>query len=370
MSFRGTFSALSINGYQSGVKNYWFPIQTINVNADDVAMSENGDYIALTNGDIYFKSGSTWTLQQSLGLSLPDSPTISINANGDTLAIGNLVYVRSGTTWSLQATLIAGNRVSLDNTGNYLILGNPNFNNPALPFTAEGRAYFYTRTGTVWTLRQTLNPNFVYNNLTNFGSSVSFSGNSNYVAIGAPRTATGTFPTPQKGMVYIYTRTGNTLNLSVTAEPDQPGNNDLGAAVNMDYTGNIVATDDTWGTTSPRGIWYFDQSTSFAQTFISLAQYNTSTVQMLRPGRGLKSNHNSSEIFIGLEKVDTVLNLNNYSGQIAPFQNIFGNTPNPIDSTFFGASVDVAALANYAAILQYDGNIPSNGRLIIYTRNT
>jgi hypothetical protein len=340
MSFRGTFSALSVNGYQSGI-NYWFPIQTLpGPTPTSISMSEFGDYIALSDGRIYLKSGTTWSLQTTIpGIA---SQSVSINANGDTVAFDNLVYFRTGTTWALQATLIAGSNVSLDNTGNYLILGNAAFNDPGLPFTNEGRAYFYTRTAGVWTLRQTLNPNFVNNNLNNFGTAVTFSGNSNYVAIGAPRTSVDPGG-PITGMVYIYTRVGNTLNLSITAPPIQPGGNDLGRALNMDYVGNIVATDDTWGTTTPRGIWYFDQTTGFNQTFIDLSSYNNTTVQMVTT-TGLKSNYDSSEIIIGLRFGTNpgTLNLNNYSGPITSFQNI-KTTVGPV-------GLDIAAKANYIAI--------------------
>jgi len=340
MSFRGTFSALSVNGYQSGI-NYWYPIQTIpGTGANSISMSEFGDYIALSDGRIYLKSGTTWSLQTTIpGIA---SQSVSINANGDTVAFDNLVYFRTGITWALQATLIFGSNVSLDNTGDYLILGNAAFNDPGLPFTNEGRAYFYTRTAGVWTLRQTINPNFVNNNLTNFGTAVSFSGNSNYVAIGAPRTSVDSGG-PITGMVYIYTRSGNTLNLSSTAPPIQPGGNDLGRALNMDYVGNIVATDDIWGTTTPRGIWYFDQSAGFNQTFIDLSRYNNAVVQMVTT-TGLKSNYDSSEIIIGL-RFDTdpgALNLNQDSGSIEPFQNIR-------TATGVGG-LDIAAKANYIAI--------------------
>jgi hypothetical protein len=154
---------------------------------------------------VFVLSGSTWTLQQSLGGLLGDAGEVfyalgsSVAISGDTAVVGApsadgtgqvVVFVRSGTTWTEQQVLNApspmpdqafGSSVAL--SGDTLLVGALN---PTPPPVAV-----FTRSGTTWTLVQQLEP--VPPLSLAFSVSLAMSGGNAFVGAGDPKTSNGVY---------------------------------------------------------------------------------------------------------------------------------------------------------------------------------
>jgi hypothetical protein len=172
---------------------------------------------------VYRLIGGTWVLQQTL-LEIPPLPEFASHGFGTAVAIsGNTIavsdpensftgfgvgaisiYTNNGTTWNPQAQIIApfGNQnvnsygFSIDLNGDTLLVG--------ARFNGEfGAAYVYVRTGTTWTLQQTLTPP-VLRSAEEFGTAVALEGNT--AAVGAPGR---TIPF-LGGAVFVFHRSGST----------------------------------------------------------------------------------------------------------------------------------------------------------------
>ena len=91
------------------------------------------------NTFIYTRSGTTWSLQQTID---NFGSTIGhMSLVGDYLGLANRIYFRSGSTWSLQTT-VSGDNIAITDTYAYSISGTT--------------LYFYTRSGATWTLTATI----------------------------------------------------------------------------------------------------------------------------------------------------------------------------------------------------------------------
>lgn len=171
--------------------------------------------------EIYVRSGSTWTLQQTL----PYTDTVPA-LRGDTLAIGVpstssgqtynpdgsvYIYQRTGTTWTLQSTLAApaGSRESLGYSvamdGNTVVAG-----------TLVARAYVLARTSGTWTLQATLSP--------------PSNGSWTEVAVEGDIAAV---TTPAENRIHLYERSGTSWNLAQTLDRPTGGRDYFGAEVTL-----------------------------------------------------------------------------------------------------------------------------------------
>ena len=155
---------------------------TLSFNRDTIVVGAYGDDDKGTSSGsayVYFRSGSTWSLQQKLNASdgaENDAFSISVAIDGDTIAVGSFldddddkginsgsvyVYVRSGTTWSEEQKLVAsdgaandlfGYPVSL--VGNTLVVGA--YSDDDNDASASGSAYVFVRSGSAWSAQQKL----------------------------------------------------------------------------------------------------------------------------------------------------------------------------------------------------------------------
>ena len=162
---------------------------------------------------IYTRSGSTWTQQadlpHALGTSSHFGISITLSADGNTALVGAsywnsqtgkaLVYTRSGSTWTQQADLPHalgvsnfGRSVSLSADGNTALVGVPTWG------TQTGKALVYTRSGSTWTQQADLAHGLGVSS--QFGISVSLSVDGNTALVGAHTWNT------QTGKVLVYTR--------------------------------------------------------------------------------------------------------------------------------------------------------------------
>jgi hypothetical protein len=206
-----------------------------------VSISTDGNYVAVgARGEfansssyggavyIYTRSGSTWTQQARLVGSTVSTDyrfgsSVSINSDGTYLLVGAYgknynvgtayVFTRSGSTWTQQAEIpspttsadLFALRSAINSTGDLVAIcaqGNPGATSS---YTQSGAVHVYSRSGSTWTLQQTLRASDE-NTYWRFGRSVRFNSDSTYIIVGAPMSSTGV----GNGAAYIFTRSGST----------------------------------------------------------------------------------------------------------------------------------------------------------------
>ena len=230
------------------------------------------DHSGVTNTGsayIYFRSGTTWSLQATLPNPAPaqdDQFGYSVAISGDYAIVGAYlddpsgvtnagsayIYFRSGTTWSLQATLPNPEPATSDQfghsvaiSGDYAIVGA--FADDPSGVTDAGSAYIYFRSGTTWSLQSTL-PNPERASSDQFGFSVAISGD--YAIVGARLDDhSGVTNT---GSAYIYFRSGTTWSLQATLPNPAPVSGDQfgwSVAISGDYAIVGASADDPSGVT-------------------------------------------------------------------------------------------------------------------------
>lgn len=200
-----------------------------------LSISDAGDYVVATAGGnvpyiapayVYTRSGSTWSLQQTITVAAVSFGSHSkISGDGTTLVIGGrntsgatttfqciYIYTRSGSTWTLQQTintipLFNGNRigaVTINYDGNYIAVTDP------LANSGNGYLYIYYKASTTWALQQTITFSAYPNvNSNNVGLSLSINNNATFLIINNDAQA-------YVGSAFIFQRTGTTWSLDGT----------------------------------------------------------------------------------------------------------------------------------------------------------
>ncbi len=213
--------------------------------ADYISLS--GDYLAVgvasedVGGDtdagrvfIYFRSGGTFALQQTLvsanqSASGRYGESVSLNLTGDMLAVGHPgapslgaveVLTRTGSVWSLAQTVVASGLfggelgVSVSLRGDYLVAG-------AAPLQVA--AVFFNTAGT-WAEQQQLAP--TGNIGGDMGFSVEMNSNGSQLYAGSPANDSGT------GAVHVFDRVGTTWTQSaILLASDGANGDDFGSSV-------------------------------------------------------------------------------------------------------------------------------------------
>lgn len=202
---------------------------------------------------VFSYDGSSWTQQAKLvasngGATCQFGEAVSISAN--TAVIGALrtnngskgaayFFTRTGSIWTEQAIVYSlspfttnGFARSLSLSGDRAIVAEVDYSNQT------GRAYIFERMGTVWTRTATLTATVMEQN-DQFGYSVSISGD--YAAVGCPGDKVLTLE-GVLGSVYIYKLNGSSWDLLRKLEDTENfvlGR--LGSSVGIDVTGfNII----------------------------------------------------------------------------------------------------------------------------------
>jgi phage gpG-like protein len=228
----------------------------------------------IDNGAVYVftRSGSTWTEQQKLLASDAASSdqfgrSVALSSDGNTAIVGAptedtspytnngaaYVFTRSGSTWTEQQKLTdlflgatdgdMGRAVDLSSDGNTACISAPGLN------SVSGRVYIFTRSGSTWTKQQTLSANDLAAG-DSFGDSVALSSDGNLAFIGA--AGEDTFPSVGNGAAYVFTRTGSTwteqqkLLASDAASSDQ-----FGRSVALSFDGNTAIVGANLESTAP-----------------------------------------------------------------------------------------------------------------------
>jgi hypothetical protein len=185
---------------------------------------------------VFVQSGTTWTQQQELApgdIAAFDSFGTSVGISGSSVIVGApdhkvattmgtgaaYVFVQSGTTWTQQQELTASDPdtaptsdpdrfgTSVAISGDAAVVGDPEHGN------VTGAAYVFVRSGATWTLEQEQQPTNVSPD--GFGTSVAISGDS--VAGGASGTPMGTLNFA--GAAFVQNRTKATATVTVDVVP-------------------------------------------------------------------------------------------------------------------------------------------------------
>lgn len=231
---------------------------------NDTGSTNAGAAFVYTTSD----NGTTWTFQDQLVANdavVSDFAATGVAISGNTAVINNYrdtaagsnsgavyVFTRSGSTWTQQQKLVADDASagdyfgwSVDINGETIIVGAPEEEQNG---DRSGAAYVFTRSINTWTQQQKLDPSDsgLYHE---FGLSVSISGSSDIVIVGAHHNDTLAY---RAGAAYIFTRSGSTWTEQVVlTASDASASDKFGCAVALD-DGNFAIVgaflDDESGT--------------------------------------------------------------------------------------------------------------------------
>ncbi|HEX2873680.1 MAG TPA: SUMF1/EgtB/PvdO family nonheme iron enzyme [Polyangiaceae bacterium] len=149
----------------------------VNLMGSLAGIALDGDSLAVPAGGgaaVYVRSGGTWSLQQQVQVASPIGSAYSLALRGDTLVVGCVgnpatsagvayVFTRSGTTWTPQQTLSGaglavgayfGAAVAVGT--DLIVVGAPQV--LGAPDVVQGAAFVFTRSGSVWSQVQRLDP--------------------------------------------------------------------------------------------------------------------------------------------------------------------------------------------------------------------
>lgn len=193
---------------------------------------------------VYSRSGTTWTLETKI--TKPETAnyafggSLDFTSAGDRIVVGDMaidtantdvgrvyIYSRSGSTWSLEATISSpnntseyrfGTNVAISKDGTYIAVAN-NFGSSAQ--TTLRQISIYKRSGTIWTLQQSLNDpidNGSSSSHSSFGNSLKFSINNDHLFVGAPDSSyvESSSPIIGHGLAYIYSKNTETWSITHT----------------------------------------------------------------------------------------------------------------------------------------------------------
>lgn len=219
---------------------------------------------------VFTRSGSTWTQQQRFTGSEVEAndhfgKSGYINSDGTYAVVGSrgddgsgnsilgagaaYIFTRSGSTWTQQALLRASNAeasdtfaeyhgVSINSTGDYVVVGAKLEDGAANNLSASGAAYVFTRSGSTWTEQAILRASDAQASDW-FGASVSINGDGTYIAIGAAYSPASS---PREGAVYVFTRSGSTWTqqAKLTASDGSGSADQLGWSVAISSDGKHI----------------------------------------------------------------------------------------------------------------------------------
>ena len=193
---------------------------------------------------------------------------VALSADGSTALIGASVdnngegtawfFTGSGSTWTLAQTVPAptsdspnfGDSVALSSDGSTALIGGENEG-------ASGAAWVYTRSGSTWTVQQELTPSSgTASSVAEFGSTLAVSADGSTALIGGPQDNSGT------GAAYVFTRSGSswTQQQKLTAASGTEGTDGLfGYRVALSADGSTALIG---GNSSSSAVWIFARSGS------------------------------------------------------------------------------------------------------------
>lgn len=216
-----TYIALPVNASWIDISNdgLTFVVGSYNVSGAGVAY-------------VYVNSAGTWTLESSITPSDTPQPYFGIGASisddGNTIVIGcpregstnygsAYIFTRSGSVWTQQQKIVAGDQatndyfgtsVSINADGTILTVGAPQ--GGLVASTTYGKAYIFTKSGSVWTQQQKITAP-VLGTLRNFGQRMKISSDGSTVLVGGTGATDSQTSTTYGGKnVYVFYYNGST----------------------------------------------------------------------------------------------------------------------------------------------------------------
>jgi hypothetical protein len=261
---------------------------------DSVALSADGNTAVIGGPDdggsgtsysntgavwIYTRTGSTWTEQAKL--TAPYKPggafgaSVALSADGNTALIGSgspgdgfpgaaWVFTRSGTTWTEQAKLAApsdeignsdfGSSVSLSGDGNTALIGGPSDN------AYTGAAWVFTRSAGAWSEKEKLLATEEPEQA-EFGTSVALSGDAGTALIGDGDV---TNFNGIKGNAWVFTQSAGSWKQQgpELSGGEEVGNGDFGGSVALSETGNTALIGGRADDSGSGAAWIFTRTGS------------------------------------------------------------------------------------------------------------
>lgn len=412
MPLHSTFTSASINGYTSfGVGNYE-PADVLtasNAGPNDffgfqTAMDNNGVYLAIgaigqaTSGDqgsvyVFFRSGTTWTQQAELTppvTTLNWGQCLTMSAGGDYLVITDStlyradIYNRTGTSWTLQDTVQPSSGTSgedfgrwrysaaINAAGDYLVIGSPGHNSD------RGRISIFTRSGSTWSLQQTITNTLPGQVGDEWGYSVAINAAGDFILFSAPGEDTGA---TNGGYIRGWQRSGSTWSSFTSFATSNIGANDrIGQGMVLSKDDEIlVITSGNNINSTPSSIYTFDKSGAFnyynevaqlgpafsyTDTFgYTIAVNNDGTEILVGAGDQVTANTSAVFRFSGSNPGGTGWVWNQTQKITVENQTIYFGTGSGIEIN--GTSTEVMALGDFFS--DYSGNSAAGAMYIFYT---
>ncbi len=248
-----------------GAANDLFGISiALSSDGNTAIVGASGDNSNQGSATVFTRSGTTWTQQQTItqtdgaandyfGVSVAlssDGNTAIVGAHGDNSTQGSAsVFTRSGATWTLQQAITQtdgaandyfGASVALSSDGNTAIVGASGddvYTDDSGLNMDQGSASVYTRSGSSWTLQQTITQTNG-RQYDNFGDSVALSSDGNTAIIGAYFGDVGYV---NQGSASVFTRSGMTWTQQQTITQTDGAASDLfGVSVALSSDGNTA----------------------------------------------------------------------------------------------------------------------------------
>ena len=233
-------------------------------NYQSAGMSDDADYLVLGDQNsakafVYYRTGTSWALQQTITCPIANEAdfgwSCDMSGDGNYFIVSDRsstssdyggqawVYKRSGTSWSVEQQLTQpssssnyGYSVCIDKTGTYAFVGDWAYNSDT------GRGYIWTRSGTTWTLQQTIAGSTTASG-DRFGSVSAISGNGEHLAINAPYDDDGA---TSSGTVFMFSRSGTTWTQRAAITPGANANGVTGEyGIGIDDAGENVVFSHT-----------------------------------------------------------------------------------------------------------------------------
>jgi hypothetical protein len=363
MSLRGTLSSASYRGFQATESaGNWGLLWSNNSKTwiantrGPFAMSGDGNYIFARYGtssntqDIWYRSTpSNYTFQQQItasGTLIQNASTVAFDETGTRVAIGYNgfldIMVRSGTTWTLEQTItptVAGTSFlapSLSFNGDYLVIGNPGATVSTI--TNAGEVYVYTRTGTTWSLQDTINL-VVPTTSDQFGAAVDIDDANSLIVIGAPQSG-GSF----SGEVYVYSRSGSVWSQDQVLGAPAINTENWGRHVAMAGDGTAFSVTSTkTGSVSSRGRLgiYYKPASLWALTYQFTNPYPGGLVNSLSFGEGTAISNDGLKYYtagVNQEAANDDANLYAYANGILERELLMDPNVSTQQAMLFGSS--------------------------------
>ena len=276
MSLNSTFTNASVHGWSAlstdAVNFPWALSQNFSPSSTEgrgyLAISGDGNYfvevgLGTTSYITVYVKSTTWSIQQTFDTSISSAQLdgVAIDGTGSTIVVlssgTSFIFTRSGSTWSELTTIAGGTGCAMSQDGNYIIIAE---------WASSQSLKIYLKSGSTWPLQQTITSpspgTFNY-----FGRSPTINSDGTVLAVGEPGASA------DLGKAYIYSRSGTVWSVQqVIQASDGTFGDQFGSKVVLDSTGTycVVATNYPYDYSTQGKVYVFEYTYSWDQNAILL----------------------------------------------------------------------------------------------------